>query len=404
MDTNAKSNYLSLLGRYWPLYGLIFLIGTENFIVSPFIPAMARETGNPVRGLAAMVTTYAVTYAVMAPMFGSASDRFGRRIMVILGSLVFLAGNLSVALASALPSLLLARGAMGFGAAMAGPAIWAHIADTTASHVRGRAMGLGMGAFSLGQIIGIPVGGAIASLASWRAAFGGIGLAMLPLLLVIVVHFQGPAQRHPTPPPKLATLLPFAIWGNGSVRMIFLVTFFFHAANLGSYTFLGTLLLRNYHFSTAQLGSIGVLVGTGSLLGSLFGGMLGDHWQMRGWNASLLVTLWALLLAAAVFTATRPVPVVLAMGAIGVWFVASGAFVTTQQARVTLAAPSMRATAVSWNNSIMFLGTGIGVWLMGFGTQHDLSVASIGFAFAMAAALLTSIHALRVPLTREEPA
>ena len=388
-----NSAFWSLIGDHWPVYGLLFLVGSENYIVPLLIPLMAEEFSRGVEALATMVTAYAITYAVAAPFLGAASDRLGRRPLIIFGGLTFLAGNLLVAGASSLPLLRWARAVTGLGAAMSGPAIWAHLADNTALKLRGRAIGLGMGAFALGQVIGLPLGSLIASLAGWRWAFRGIGLPTLPLLLAISLQFAGRRSAVAPDTPGNNLFVLFRIWRSKPVRLTFLVTFLFHAGNLASYTYLGSLLSENFNLSTSGLGAIGILVGSGSLLGSLIGGKVTDQWRAKGRKGAQLTIAWALLLALTIWVTTSAESLTISMVALILWFVASGAFVTTQQTLLTLAAPTTKATAVSWNNSIMHAGAGVGIWVIGLGLPHGLSVGTIGLGFGLAAAACAAIRA-----------
>jgi DHA1 family inner membrane transport protein len=392
----------SLLRTHWPLYGLLFLIGTENFIVSPLLPALAQDTGIPVGRLAGMVTSYAVTYAVLAPVLGQVADKIGRVTLIALGGVLFVAGNFAVALGSELSTLLVARGVMGLGGAMAGPAVWAYIADSTAVELQGHAMGMGMGAFSLGQIVGIPIGGVVAELMSWRLAFGGIGMLLIPLIVLIGLvarsRAHGPSQAF-----SPASGIPlFSIWSNATVRYLLAITFLFHAGNLATYTFLGDLLTSTFRLSTGQVGLIGLLVGVGSLIGALGGGKLCDLWRARARRREELVMCWSVTLAAAILVTTYAGVFVVVAVAIICWFVASGAFVTTQQTLLTAAAPEARATAVSWNNSIMYLGTGAGVWTLGATAHYHLGIGVIGAAFALgAAAVATTLNTFSTMVSEE---
>jgi DHA1 family inner membrane transport protein len=382
-STRTESGTLELVRRYWPLYGLVFLIGTENFIISPFLPTMAQDLASPVQALAYAVTAYSLAYALSAPVLGSVSDRLGSRRLIAAGVAVFVLGNFCVAVSPSVSMLHWARALTGAGGAMAGPAIWAYIAGDATADLRGRAMGVGMGAFSMGQVIGIPVGGLVASFSDWRWAIGGIGCLMAPLGLAA---WLGQRRTNAPRPLTHAGLPLLAVWKSKPVTLAFLVNLLFQAANLACYTYLGSLLAERFRLSTGQIGTIGILVGAGSLMGALVGGKVNDVWRLRGGKGAHLEVLWALLLAGSILVATGAVPLVASLAAIVLWFFASGAFVTTQMALITAFVPTMRATAVSWNNSLMHAGAGMGVWTIGLGLARHIAVGWIGLGFGLAAA------------------
>ena len=83
---------------------------------------------------------YGLTQAVCQLPLGMASDRFGRKKVIVLGLLVFAAGSLIAGMAGNLHTLLLGRALQGAGAVSA--AVTALLADQTRDEVRTKAMAL----------------------------------------------------------------------------------------------------------------------------------------------------------------------------------------------------------------------------------------------------------------------
>lgn len=83
---------------------------------------------------------YGLTQAAFQLPLGMASDRFGRKKVIVLGLLVFAAGSLVAAMAGNLHTLLLGRALQGAGAVSA--AVTALLADQTRDEVRTKAMAL----------------------------------------------------------------------------------------------------------------------------------------------------------------------------------------------------------------------------------------------------------------------
>jgi DHA1 family inner membrane transport protein len=358
--------------------------------------------------LAFAVTAYSIAYAVTAPVLGSVSDRFGPVRLIAGGAALFIVGNWLVAAAATVGFLEAARALTGLGGAVAGPAIWAYIATDATPTTRGQAIGLGMGAFSLGQVAGIPAGGLIAHVADWRTALIGIGVAMVPLA---VAAFFMPTLISPSAPASLPVLKPaptrlatqpalgwfgfLTVWKSRAVAHALTVNLVFQAANLACYTFLGALLAERYQLTTTQIAGMGVLVGCGSFVGAMLGGRLNDRMRAGGGKSAQLQVIWAGLLGVSIFTATGDVPVGVAMLGIACWFVASGAFVTTQTALLTVLAPTRRATVVSWNNSLMHGGAALGVMAIGWGAPLGVTVGGAGVGFAL---LAVALAALLIPV------
>ncbi|MET9451563.1 MFS transporter [Streptomyces cinerochromogenes] len=371
-------------GPYASVFLLLFLFGTETFLVSPLLPTIADDLGISEQSAAYSVTAYVLVYAVCAPFLGLLSDRMGRRRTLLLGSVLFLLSNVAAALSDGLTLLVLSRALAGLAAAAAGPAIWAHIAETTEDTVRGRALGLGMAFFSCGQVLGVPLGSFLAGAAGWRAAFWAMAAGTLLVVPMLLKQIPASAARAAG---GLGVGAVFAAWGHPALRKALLVNTAFNAANLGAYTFMGAVLAERFDLSVSALGLVGILVGLGSVVGSTAGGRLGDRARAQGRTHLPMLAVWGLLLAAGVALTVWGPGLVLALVGVALWFLASGGFVTDQQTLAGTAAPELRATSSAWLTSTMYAGTGVGAWVIGRFSDLTLATAVVGVGLALVASL-----------------
>ena len=103
---------------------------------------------------------------------GMMSDRMGRRLPALAGSLVASAGVLWYSAASGYWALFLAVGLAGAGAAFSSPAVAALTADVCDPRRRGEAFGYFLTSFNLGMVLGSLVFGFVAEvLGLWGAVF-----------------------------------------------------------------------------------------------------------------------------------------------------------------------------------------------------------------------------------------
>jgi predicted MFS family arabinose efflux permease len=135
---------------------------------------------------------YGLTQAVLQIPFGVASDRLGRKRVIVFGLLVFALGSVLAASADSLMGLLAGRALQGAGAVSA--AVTALLADLTRDTVRTKAMAL-VGA-SIGLVFALSL-----VLSPLIAAYIGLsGLfvltALLALLGVVVIIWAVPAEPH----------------------------------------------------------------------------------------------------------------------------------------------------------------------------------------------------------------
>lgn len=176
------------------------------FLVLPvFALEAARYPGgdDPARvGLAMGV--YGLTQALLQLPLGLASDRLGRKRVIVAGLLVFAAGSLLAALATSLDGLLWGRALQGAGAVSA--AVTALLADQTRDAVRTKAMAL------VGMSIGLMFALSLL-LAPWLSARVGLsGIFGLTLVLALggvaaTLWLVPPEQpRHAATGVKVASL------------------------------------------------------------------------------------------------------------------------------------------------------------------------------------------------------
>jgi DHA1 family inner membrane transport protein len=388
--------------RYAGVYLLLFLVGTETFLISPLLPTIAGAVQVSEREAAVSITAYTLAYAITAPFLGVASDRFGRRTAIVAGAVLFVVGNLLAAVAGSLELLIAARVASALGAALAGPSIWAHLSETSSDETRGRAIGTGMALFSCGQVVGVPIGSFLAGAGDWRTPFWALTVLSVLALPLVRAQVRGgrptapttgaaPAEAAPAAPPRTGVL---TVWRDPLIRHTLLVVVLLQAANLGAYSFLGAVLHSRFGLGVDELGVLGLLVGVGSVAGSVAAGRLGDRGRGAGTGGATLLPVWTALLGAAAVVAVLDVPIVVVLVAVLLWFFASGAFGVDVQTLLLTARPDLGATASSWNSSLLYVGTAAGVSLIGLVSDLDTGVAVVGGCLAAGATLLA------VPLAR----
>lgn len=155
------------------------------FLVLPVFALEAARYpggGDPARvGLAMGI--YGLTQGLLQIPFGMASDRFGRKRVIILGLLVFAAGSFVAAAADTLTGLLIGRSLQGAGAVSA--AVTALLADQTRDQVRTKAMAMVGASIGLMFALSLVVAPLLASqigLAGLFAVTGGLALGCIAIV------------------------------------------------------------------------------------------------------------------------------------------------------------------------------------------------------------------------------
>jgi predicted MFS family arabinose efflux permease len=306
---------------------------------------------------------------------------------VIAGAIVFAVGNIGCAMASDLGGLIAARGVTGLGGALAGPAIWACLAERTAAHQRGRAISLGASVYSLGQLLGVPLGATLAVVGGWRVPFLAVGVLMLVVTITLAGRFESTPVAA-TPRGLRALIRP---WSSPAIRLGLLATLFLQGARLGAYTYVGAIFAVRFGMDVKALGLVGLLVGATTMVGSLASGTIVDRLARRSVPGAWVSVLSALLFIPCTVVATTTGQLWVALMSLGLWCMFGGAFYSCQQTFLSSADPSQRASVVAWNNSMTHMGTAVGVTALGFVVAGSVSFATITGAVGLAALIAASL-------------
>ncbi|GGC48634.1 MDR family MFS transporter [Chelatococcus reniformis] len=153
-------------------------------IVGPALPRITSDLGH-LSELSWVLTVFLLASTAATPVYGKLSDMYGRRPLVTTAVLIFLAGSAACGLAQTMPQLLAGRAIQGLGAGGLMTLTQITMSDLVSPRRRGSYQGLFGAVFTLANLGGAPLGGAITELWSWRWIFYvnvPIGLAALALI------------------------------------------------------------------------------------------------------------------------------------------------------------------------------------------------------------------------------
>ena len=142
---------------------------------------------------------YGLTQACMQIPFGLASDRWGRRPVVLIGLLLFVAGSVICALSNDIFWITIGRAVQGSGAISAAVTAW--LADATRPEVRTRAMAMVGGSIGLSFALALVLAPLIVGAGGLAGLFWSIALLGVVCLAVarFVVPVVPPAARPAQP-------------------------------------------------------------------------------------------------------------------------------------------------------------------------------------------------------------
>ena len=175
------------------------MIVLDGTIVGVALPTIIHDINLDLTDAQWVNSLYAVILAALLLSTGSLADRMGRRRMVILGIVVFVAGSLLAAASDSAGPLLVARAVQAVGAAFIMPATLSSVNATFRGRYRAAAFGIWGAVISGAAAIGPLLGGALTQWASWHWIF----LVNLPIgvVLIVLVMLTVPESRGVKPRP-----------------------------------------------------------------------------------------------------------------------------------------------------------------------------------------------------------
>lgn len=175
----TRRNWLGLV-----ILGLaLAIVIIDTTIVNVTIPSIQKEFGASIRDLEWISASYALVYAAFIITWGRLADSLGRRLVFVLGLVVFVLGSLLVGVAGNIPWILVGRVAQGFGAAMTSPATLSILAATFTGKARGIAFGVWGATAGAAGALGPILGGWLTTNFDWRWAF----LVNLPIGVIAII-------------------------------------------------------------------------------------------------------------------------------------------------------------------------------------------------------------------------
>jgi len=171
----------------WLLLMNLFIAFLGIGLVIPVLPTLMNELGLTGTTVGYLTAVFAIAQLIASPFAGKAVDKYGRKIMIVIGLFIFGFSEFLFGIGKGIEILFISRIFGGISAAFIMPAVTAFIADITTLETRPKALGYMSAAISTGFIIGPGIGGFLAELGTRIPFFFAAGLGTIAAILSIIL-------------------------------------------------------------------------------------------------------------------------------------------------------------------------------------------------------------------------
>lgn len=251
-------------------------------IVAPVFARRFDDLGAGVGALSLLMAAAAAGQFLFAPLMGALADRFGRRPLILVGLAAIVVANTIYLFIDTTASYIAVRFVLGALSAGILPAALGTVADLVPEERRAQSVGMVMGSYGVGFVVGPTIGGVLFD--AWGFAAPFAASAVLGVITLVLAATRLPETRRPAPAHAQATALPRVPWHQALPRPL---------ALLGTLLLLDLLAILpfalveppmlfyfydNLSFSATQFGLVVGAYGLTQAVGQLTLGRLSDRW------------------------------------------------------------------------------------------------------------------------------
>jgi MFS transporter, DHA1 family, multidrug resistance protein len=396
------------------LFGVLLVVMVGFGIIIPVLPLYARNLGASSVTLGLLMATFSLFQFVFAPLWGSLSDRFGRKPVLLVGLVGYALSHVINGLAGSVAMLFVARILSGVLSSATLPTSLAMVSDVTSDKQRGSGMGVLGAAMGLGIIFGPALGGLVShGPLGYRMPFflaAGLVVILIPLAVILlretlpheqrIEHRRAHAENRTSRPGRMVEL-GRALRSELAIYFVLAFLTSFAAANMEAiFSFFA---LDKFGFGPREIGIMFTATGVVGVL--LQGVLVGKAINWFGENR--LMVLGLLLTALGFYLTTTVAGIVALTGVMALNFAGGSLLRPSLSSAVSKKTQAGQGATMGLVSSFDSLGRIAGpVWAgLAYRWGHNLPFHT-GAAVAVFGAVLATVvfaAAARRPPTAAEP-
>jgi len=374
---------------FWLALGT-FALSVESFALPGLLPDISAATGVSLIEGGYLVLTYALAYAVGAPILAALTGARDRRVVLTSATAIYALATLAAGLAANYGALMGARLIMALSIGLYSATAQATAVAMSEPHHRARAIAVIVGGTTLAVAFGSPLGGLLANLAGWRGMY--FAIAIVALLASGAIWLMVPAGMRGTRVPLRERLAVVAAPGVAPVLLSMLL---FSTGGFTVLSYIAPLATGPIGLDKSLLPGVLLAFGIGAAIGNYAGGQLADRFgaQRTAFGATLLAGISMAVIS--VLPLLGPALVGPAfIAAVVIWGITAWAFPPATASQLVKLVPDSAPLALSLNWSALYFGVAGGAVIGGQVLMHagPIDLGFIGAIFPLAAAAVIWIN------------
>ncbi|WP_426428156.1 MFS transporter [Staphylococcus equorum] len=364
----------------------IFIVGMVEMMVAGIMNLMSNDLGVSEAIIGQLVTLYAITFAIAGPILVKVTNRFSPRPVLLWALVMFMLGNVIIAVAPDFTILVFGRVLSSAAAALIVVKILALTALLTAPQHRGKMIGIVYSGFSGANVFGVPIGTIIGDLVGWRFTF--LFIVAVSILVGILMYFYVPDPEFKASTTSKSSQKRGSSYSKilrpAEITKYLGITFLLLVANSVTFIYINPLMLSSGH--DLSFVSIALLInGIAGVIGTSMGGVLSDKLTSKRW---LTIATSIFILMMLVLNVFLPGTGLLLM-VIFIWNIMQWSTNPAVQSGIIEHVDGDTSQVMSWNMSSLNAGIGIGGIIGGL-VVSKLDVLAVTY-FSAAIALVALI-------------
>ncbi|MFL7891499.1 MAG: MFS transporter [Anaerolineales bacterium] len=363
-------------------------------VVIPIIPFYMESLGAGGTELGLLVASYAVMRLICAPIWGSISDRIGRKPVMMIGIFGYGITMFLFGLATELWMLFAARILSGILSSATSPTTMAYIGDSTSEEDRGGGMGILGAAVGLGTIFGPALGGLLAGESLSTPFFIAGGMSILALFLTWILLPESLPKDSRQASERKIPIPELHLWWqalSSPIGILLVLAFILTCGLMIFYGIFGLYALERFGFGPEEVGIIFMVVG---LVSAITQGILTGPLTRR-WGESLVIKIGMFGSAVSLFLIAWAENYWAVLITIGLFVFMTAILTPAISSLTSKRAETQQGMAMGLSNSFMSLGRIAGPLWAGFALDLNLILPFTSGALVMLIGFIISLIWLR---------